>query len=238
MIYQSITDKGKERNHNEDNYSNYVSDNFALFVIADGLGGYKAGEVASKIGVEAVRDYISVNFNIDNPKKSLIDSIKFANKIIYEKAKSDPECANMGSTIVVALLVAETLYVGHLGDSRLYHLYDSKLHQITKDDSYVQKLIDTGAVNKDDESLNEIKNLVTKALGAEKDPEISINILEVSQGDYILLTTDGLTNMVEDHEIEEVINMELDIKESVEILTYMANSSGGLDNISLTLVKL
>lgn len=236
MIYSSISDTGKERQQNQDNYSNLITKEYALFVIADGMGGHNAGDVASKIAVEAIRDYIYEREEIFNYEDLLENAIIYANNMILEKSKLEPDYKNMGTTIVCVMIVDETAYISHLGDSRLYKFSkEDRLEQITKDDSYLQSLKDEGV-----ENINETKykNVITKALGVDSNPDINHNQVQVKKGDYLLLATDGLTNMVEDCEIEEVISFDLDLKEAVEILVYMANSSGGYDNITMTLVKI
>lgn len=238
MIYQSMTDTGKVRDNNQDNFSNHICKNYSLFVVADGLGGYNGGEIASEIAVNSIRDFM-VNTESDGQySKHLVDAILHANKLVIEKAKSNESISSMGATVVSALVFNNRVYASHLGDSRLYHYHDGHLEQITVDDSYYQKLKDTGIDIEDTEAIENMKSLVTKALGAEKYPLVSTYEFEVSQGDYLVLTTDGLTNMVDDPDIADVLKLDLEIKEAVEILVYMANSSGGHDNITITLVKI
>lgn len=238
MIYQSMTDTGKVRNTNQDNFSNHICKEHALFVVADGMGGYKGGEIASEVAVNSIRDYM-INTNCEGDYAThLVDAVLFANSEVIKRANEDPSLKSMGSTVVCALMVDDTVFVSHLGDSRLYHHSDKKLKQITVDDSYVQKLKETGIELSDSIEAQSLKNWVTKALGGELYPEVSTYELKVKPGDYLVLTSDGLTNMVDDEEIEEVLNLDLEIKEATEILVYMANSSGGHDNITITLVKI
>lgn len=239
MIYASLSDKGKVRRTNQDNYSNLITDDFSLFVVADGMGGHNAGDVASKIAVESIRDYIKEKGAREDYTELLENSIIYANNKILEKSKLNPEYYQMGTTIICILIDKNNkAYYTNLGDSRIYHLRDKKIKQITKDDSYVQTLIDTGAKDIDQALLDNYKNIVTKALGIDSKVEINISSLDLKKDDYIMLFTDGLTNLVEDNEIEEVLNLDIGIQESCEILVYMANSSGGFDNITVTLVKI
>lgn len=238
MIYQSMTDTGRVRTQNQDNFANYTTKEYSLFVVADGMGGHKGGKVASKIAVDSIRNFVIENYGLISPKSLLLQAVEFANQEIYQKANQDKDLYNMGTTAEVLLIIDDKAFIAHIGDSRIYHHFEGKLHQITKDDSYVQELIDTGIKNINPKEIESYKNIVTRALGVEKKPEVSLINLEVNKGESFILCSDGLTNMIEDYEIEEVINLDLDLKESVEILVYMANSSGGHDNITITLVRI
>lgn len=238
MIYSSISDVGKVRKNNQDNYANLIREEFSLFVVADGMGGYQGGEVASKIAVDSILEYVA-NRPSDKAYDVLVEgAISYANDNILETANSNPAYESMGTTIVCVLISGNTAYISHLGDSRVYLHRNKKIKQITKDDSYIQSLIDTGIEDIDKGLLNKYKNIVTKALGVDKTIEINSLKVELQKEDYLLLTTDGLTNLVNDNEIEDVINMDIDLEEATEILTYMANSSGGFDNITMTLVRI
>lgn len=239
MIYSSISDKGKIRKQNQDNYSNLITDDFSLFVVADGMGGHNAGDVASKIAVESIRNYISEKGQRDDYSELLENSIVFANNKILEKSKLNPSYYMMGTTIICVLIDNNNkAYIAHLGDSRVYHHSNKKINQITKDDSYVQSLLDIGYKDLDESLLDSYKNIITKALGIDSQIDVSVSTMQLEKNDYIILVTDGLTNMIDDDEIEEVLNLDINLKEAAEILVYMANSSGGFDNITVTLVKI
>ncbi|MDO5027145.1 MAG: Stp1/IreP family PP2C-type Ser/Thr phosphatase [Tissierellia bacterium] len=239
MIYASLSDKGKVRLTNQDNYANLKTEDFSLFIVADGMGGHNAGEIASKIAVESIRNYIHEKGARKDYSELLENSIIYANNKILEKSKLNPECYQMGTTVICALIDNNNkAYIANLGDSRIYHHQNGKLRQVTKDDSYIQSLIDTGAEGLDKDFLDHYKNIVTKALGIDSKVEIEVSTMILEKNDYLMLVTDGLTNMVEDSEIEEVLNLEIGIQESCEILVYMANSSGGFDNITVTLVRI
>lgn len=239
MIYSSISDRGKVRKQNQDNYSNLITKDFSLFVVADGMGGHNAGDVASKIAVESIRDYISEKGRRDDYSELLENAIVYANNKILEKSKLNPNYDKMGTTVIAVLVDdCNKAYIANLGDSRVYHHRNKHMDQITKDDSYIQSLLDTGCKDIDESLLNSYKNIVTKALGIDSQIEVTMNTMQLDKGDYIILVTDGLTNMLDDNEIEEVLNFDIDLKESVEMLVYMANSSGGFDNITITLVKI
>ncbi|MDO4778774.1 MAG: Stp1/IreP family PP2C-type Ser/Thr phosphatase [Tissierellia bacterium] len=236
MKYYSITDIGKVREINEDNYANYIGSRFSLFVVADGMGGHNAGEVASKLAVESVRDYVIKNKNTNDFEKLSMDSMKYANDQIIAMANKDQNLENMGTTAVSAIVHENKCYVSNVGDSRLYLIRDGKISQITKDHSYVQELIDEGLLTLEEAKFFSKKNYITNALGSDNnDFEIAIYTVELKNKDRVLLVTDGLTSMVDDDEILDLFSLDLDLKETAEILVYMANSMGGYDNITLTL---
>lgn len=239
MSFYSITDKGKQRLKNEDNYSNYLDDRISVFSVADGMGGYKSGEIASEIAVFEVKDYVSKNVDNYSNKIDILleDSIREANNKIYNAALNDIDKSNMGSTIVVAAIKERICYISYVGDSRMYLYRDGEFKQMTKDHSYVQNLVDTGIITAEQAKNSSQKNYITNALGVDIELEISSFNFELKKDDIILLATDGLTSMVEDEEMKDVISLDIGLKEMSEILVYMANSMGGYDNITLTIVK-
>lgn len=236
MKYYTTTDTGKVRSNNEDNFINLIDDKFNLFIVADGIGGHNSGEIASHIAVKTIRDYIKNNFNKDEIFDLLIDATREANEKIISKAESNTDDSGMGTTVVIALIVGNTLYYANVGDSRIYLFSDNSLRQITKDHSYVQELLDIGAISVEDAKFYP-KNQITSALGTSLKFKIEIDKIELKNNDYILLNTDGLTDLIEDSEILNVVKNEYGIQETCEILEYMANATGGYDNITITLVK-
>lgn len=237
MNYYSLTDKGKVRSVNQDNYVNITKDDFSLFVVADGMGGHNAGEIASFIAVKSIKEFIEKNSADKDYKDLLLRAIKYANRQIYNRSQIDEKCENMGTTIVACLVAGARAYIAHVGDSRAYYFDGEKLSQFTKDHSYVQKLIDTGVLTEESAKTYENKNLVTNAVGIEENVEISYGYLDIKKDDMLLLTTDGLTNLVEDKEIIDIITSDMDLEEMAKTLISMANSLGGYDNITLTIVK-
>lgn len=236
MKYYTTTDTGKVRSNNEDNFINLIDDKFSLFIVADGIGGHNSGEIASHIAVKTIRDYIKNNFNKDEIFDLLIDATREANEKIISRAESNTDDSGMGTTVVIALIVGNTLYYANVGDSRIYLFSDNSLRQITKDHSYVQELLDIGAISVEDAKFYP-KNQITSALGTSLKFKIEIDKIELKNNDYILLNTDGLTDLIEDSEILNVVKNEYGIQETCEILQYMANATGGYDNITITLVK-
>lgn len=236
MKYFTTSDKGKVRENNEDSYFNYSSDKFSLFLLADGMGGYKAGEVASKMAVDIASKEIIENFDEENIFDIIASAIKKVNIEINSYAQNNSECSGMGTTLILSLIHNNILYYANVGDSRIYLYRDKNLKQITKDHSVVQELLDSGAITEEEAKFYP-RNRITSALGTSIDYKIEINKLELSENQYILMTSDGLTDMIDDNDILDVLYSEYAVRESCEILQYMANSTGGKDNITITIVK-
>ena len=233
------SDIGKERTKNEDHY--YVSDNpkLKLFIVADGMGGYNGGEVASEIAVNSVKEYITGNFDkFKNSKEDIKimikNAIEYANSAIYERAKRVKDLKGMGTTIDVCLIYYNTMYVGHVGDSRVYRIRKKFLRKITKDHSYVQQLIEDGTITKEEAYTHPKKNMLTKALGCEGDVEPSIYVKTFIKDDIVLMCSDGLTNLIKENEIYEIVK-ENPIK-ATDRLIAKANENGGLDNITVVII--
>lgn len=234
MENYTISDIGKERSLNEDSTAKYLNNNFSLFVVCDGMGGHKAGDVASKLTVNKVQSYIVANKNENDFSKLLKNAIEYANLEVFEMAKSDEKYSDMGTTIVAALISKDKLYVANVGDSRLYISRD-KLYQITKDHSLVSDLVEQGILTEEEAKDYPRKNTINRAIGTQPDVEVDIFTHDLKEGDTILLCTDGLTNMVSDEVIKEVIDAGVTSKDICENLVYIANENGGYDNITVTI---
>ncbi|MFN9807368.1 MAG: Stp1/IreP family PP2C-type Ser/Thr phosphatase [Betaproteobacteria bacterium] len=216
-----------------------------LFVLADGLGGYNAGEVASAMAVSSLLTRLSAEFAAAtaegrsfDPDQALDAALLKVNADIYAAALNSAAFEGMATTVVVAWLLGDRLWVAHTGDSRLYRLRDRELVQITRDHSFSQELLDAGMVSEDEARLLPAKNLVTRALGAGAEIEPEVHDYDLRAGDVMLLCSDGLTEMVQDGEIERVLQSTLpDITEAARRLVVMANEAGGRDNISVVLVR-
>lgn len=243
-----LTDVGLLRDHNEDAVAS--DDALGLVVLADGMGGYKAGEVASEIAVLsiaaelkfAMQDFQSANMPAASgpqPEAQLIvDAVSNANAAIYNVSQNYPECEGMGTTLVVGLFVNDRLLVGHIGDSRLYRLRDQVLVQITEDHSLLQEQIKAGLITPEEARHSANRNLVTRALGVDPEVELELHEYEVAVDDVYLLCSDGLTDMVDDINIQSTLNANLyNLLGAAESLVEMANDNGGVDNISVILVK-
>lgn len=229
------TDIGKERKINEDFfYISEAEDEVQIAILADGMGGYNAGEVASKTATQAVNEYVQKHFSKDNIEETIKQSIEYANKVVYEKAKKKKELDGMGTTLDVCLIYNNKIYVGHIGDSRVYRIRNNKIQRITRDDSYVQTLIEDGKITKEEAFNHPKKNMITKALGCMGDVEPNIYEENFEKNDIILMTSDGLTNMVKEEEILDIIRQ--NPEKAVDKLIKQANDNGGYDNITVVII--
>ena len=216
-----------------------------LFVLADGLGGYNAGEVASVMAISSVLerlassiDTIDVDDGAFTPDEAIYDTVTDINANIYNAALNSTAFEGMATTLVIGWFLGGRLWVAHTGDSRLYRYRDSILEQITRDHSFSQELLDAGMVTEEEARSLPAKNLVTRALGAGADIEPEIHNIDVLAGDIILLCSDGLTEMVGSYEIEGLLSInEEDMHETARRLVDLANESGGRDNISVIVVR-
>ncbi len=237
------TDVGQARSMNQD--SLLVSENndkgLNLYILADGMGGYKGGEIASKVAVTAVKKYITEKFDtISKDKESILDliddSIDFANSAIYDESEQDEELQDMGTTLEVLLIYKSKVYIGHIGDSRIYRIRKGKMKKITTDHSYVEKLIQDGEITREEAYNHPKKNLLIKALGTDKVVEPDLLYTVLNKNDILLMCSDGLTNMIRENEILDIILSSEEQKDVTEILVDKANEAGGLDNISVIII--
>ncbi|MBR2787107.1 MAG: Stp1/IreP family PP2C-type Ser/Thr phosphatase [Clostridia bacterium] len=234
------SDIGKVRDMNQDSF--YISnqnDEVQLYIVADGMGGYKGGEIASKMAVEASKNYIINNFNSiehnrDNISNLIKNAIEYANFAIFQKAKEIPELENMGTTIDICLINLNKIYIGHVGDSRVYRKRKDFFRKLTTDHSYVQKLVSDGTITKEEAYNHPKKNMLIKALGCSSLVEPDVTVKGWLKDDIILMCSDGLTNMLKDEEIEKII--EENPSEACNRLIYEANRNGGLDNITAVII--
>ena len=240
MRAYAMTNIGAKRNTNQD-YAYFSVEQIGnlpnVLIVADGMGGHKAGEVASEQAVNAVLQSIKENEKKD--KISIIEeAIDVANVKVLEMATKDEKFKGMGTTIVVATLENNNLYVANVGDSRLYLIGDD-IRQITRDHSLVQEMVSIGELDKESAKTHSRKNIITRAVGVEKKVVADFFEAEVREGTKILLCSDGLSNMVDDSEIKSIIEdcSECDIKDTVQKLIDTANDNGGLDNIAVVLAE-
>ena len=244
--FSALTDTGRVRDHNEDAIA--TNSEAGLLVLADGMGGYNAGEVASGIAVKTVygllsdavlrekRGEIESTTGLMRQTIALRDGVRRANKIIHQTAQSQPQCEGMGTTIVAGLFYDNRLSIAHVGDSRLYRLRGGELTQITLDHSLLQELIDRGFYSEEEAQRSTNRNYVTRALGVEAQVEVEIQETEVQVGDIYLLCSDGLPDMVEDEDIHLTITTFSDnLDTASKQLIKLANEHGGRDNISVML---
>ena len=249
-----LTDVGLLRSHNEDAIASDASIGFVI--LADGMGGYNAGEVASEMAVlsitaevnEALGSYSAkpaVLDIVDRPflsksilKKLLVDVVATANASIYHASQTYPQCAGMGTTLALGLFTNNQLLVGHIGDSRVYRLRNHQLEQMTEDHSLLQEEIRAGILTLEQAKHCNHKNLVTRALGVGAEVELELNEFKVEVGDIYLLCSDGLSDLVDDALIEATLNHYVsDLTSAADVLVQLANKHGGKDNVSVILAK-
>jgi serine/threonine protein phosphatase PrpC len=234
----SITNVGKVRKANEDNYGDTMTPNGHLFVVCDGMGGHVGGAKASSIAVSSIIEYF-MRQEFSNVIQAIDRSLSFANEQIFANALSDPTLKGMGTTAVVLIISGDDCYVGHVGDSRIYLKSDNKLNRITKDHSFVQTLVDSGVISDDEAESHPNKNQILKALGTSSAVEgtISQKAIKVKAGDVFLLCSDGLNGMVNDKGLEMMLEGDK-LELSGDNLIRAALDAGGTDNITATIVAI
>ena len=235
------TDIGKTRELNQDYY--YISedtDEPKIYILADGMGGYKGGEVASKLATQSAQRYIKSNFEgIVKEKEEILKLIKnaveYANMVVYEKSKEEKDLEGMGTTLEVCLIYNNKAYIGHVGDSRIYRIRKDVIRKLTKDHSYVQQLVEDKKITREEAKTHPKKNMLTKALGCTPYVEPDIRARNFEKGDIFIMCSDGLTNMVDEKRIYELIKE--DINNAADNLIKEANTAGGYDNITVIIIN-
>jgi protein phosphatase len=242
MEWASKTDIGRIRSKNED--SLYVDQkHMRIFIVADGMGGHNAGEVASKMAIEQVSESIknkfdSISTNDEAQIKRVIeDAIYEGNKEIYNQSLSHNSWDGMGTTITMALFIDHKLYFAHVGDSRAYMLRQKELTQLTEDHTLVSELMKNGSITEVEAKTHPKRNVITKALGTEISPIPDILSVDVDDGDVIILCTDGLTNMVDNYLIKNSFLNDSNLQDACDFLVDEANNRGGFDNITLIAIR-
>lgn len=238
IAYQSS--RGMVRAKNEDAVGSFLnSDQLLLALIADGIGGNNAGEVASKMAVSQLGNHFrKTDFSdLDEAKKWFAQELIEINELIIKKANEDIKYAEMGTTIVAALIAGQQLLLANLGDSRGYVLHENKLIQLTEDHSYVNELVKSGNMTPDEAETNPYKNIITKSLGINNDANADYYYYNSTVGDLILLCTDGLTNMVSSEQIQKILAMDVPLSVKCQNLITLSNQNGGADNITVLLVQ-
>ena len=235
-------DTGRARTNNEDSVG--LDETVALAVLADGMGGYNAGEVASNMATTFIRTELgrwlreAGDGATDTEVRRAMDiCVDNANRAIFNAANSNPQYAGMGTTLVVAVFRGQRLLVGHVGDSRAYRLRGGRLQQITRDHSLLQEQIDAGLITPEQAAFSTNKNLVTRAVGVEDTVLLETHLHELQPGDVVLMCSDGLSDMLDDTSIAQVLQMHDSLAAAGAALIEAANDAGGKDNISLILVR-
>ena len=235
------SDVGKVREINEDAF--YISnslDEVQLYMLADGMGGYNGGEIASKLAIQSAKNYIENNFKeIEKDKDSIIQligsSIEYANMVVYEKSKENKELSGMGTTLEVCLIYNNRAFIGHVGDSRIYRIRKDFMRKLTQDHSYVQKLVKDGTITKEEAEVHPKKNMLLKALGCNAFVEPDVMVKGFLKDDILIMNSDGLTNLVSQEEIFK--EAKKNIEQATKNLVQMANDNGGYDNITVIIIK-
>ncbi len=236
LKYGVKTDRGLKRQFNEDNCNVLVGHPGVptCFVIADGMGGHKSGEVASKLAVDSVCNHL-INANWENQDVSglLKDIITSVNDELYKFSLLNESTQGMGTTLIIVVLKNGKLYIGHVGDSRVYLIKENTIQKLTSDHSYIEELVKNGSITKDEAINHPKKNVITRAVGYELDLQVDTYEIDVFKNDQLLLCTDGLTNMLAEDEILGIIKKIEDPQLACDTLVENANNKGGEDNITV-----
>jgi protein phosphatase len=210
------------------------------FVIADGMGGHKSGEIASKIAVEHISNAIESSIGLFSGDKDAADYLKMlleeTNRVVYEKSLEYTGNNGMGTTLTVAVIIGKTMYIGHIGDSRLYLIRNGAINRVTTDHSYIEELVKNGTITRQEADRHPDRNIITRALGCSNKLEVDIYTLEIEPSDSFLLCTDGLTNMLTEDEIMSIVCNNAP-EAACEELVKRANQNGGEDNITVIVIK-
>ena len=235
------SNKGKVREINEDYF--YIStslDEVQLYILADGMGGYNGGEIASQLAVQTAKNYIENNFKeVEKDRDSIIQllgsSMEYANMVVYEKAKENPELQGMGTTLEICLIYNNKVYIGHVGDSRIYRIRKQFIRKLTQDHSYVQKLVKEGTITNEQAAHHPQKNMLMKALGCNAFLEPDVMVKGFLKDDILIICSDGLTNLVDQETIYEMATK--NIEQATKDLVNLANDRGGYDNVTVIVIK-
>jgi len=242
LEFFSVTDTGRARRNNEDAVA--LDEAGRIAVLADGMGGYNAGEVASQMASERVRTELVERLRPlgaapgeTELKSAMLDAVENANRAVYDAAMSTAEYAGMGTTLVVAVYRGDKLWLGHIGDSRAYRFRNGHLEQLTRDHSLLQEQIDAGLITAEQAAYSMHKNLVTRAVGVDELVELEIHDYPVEAGDILLMCSDGLSDMLSDDQIAQLLRTNDSLAGAGAMLIQAANAAGGRDNIAVVLVR-
>jgi len=246
ILAHGLSDKGLSRNYNEDSF--YTDQDLGLFVVADGMGGHAAGDIASNMAVEALSGYIGKSCTGVKPligpshsgrsdvSNRLVSGIRLANQVVCEAANNNPSWQGMGTTIVAALVDGDRVSIAHAGDSRAYLFRSGTISQLTDDHSVVAERVRKGLMSKEEAEGSRIRNLITRALGDDEALEVDVTEIDIMDGDRLLLCSDGLSTMVADDEVLSIITSDNAPESACRRLVDAANNNGGKDNITVVVV--
>jgi PPM family protein phosphatase len=249
IVYQALTDVGRKRKGNED--SLIANPEQGLFVVADGMGGHAAGEVASKVAVDSINEFVCLTggddeitwpFGLDEgisyDGNRLKTAVRYANRKVLEAVKEKAEYEGMATTVAAALVDDATVNLAHVGDSRVYLFREGELSQLTSDHSWVNEQLQSGVISIDQARSHPLRNVVTRALGGRADLQVDMQCLTMQAGDVLLMCSDGLTTMVPDGEIARLLaESNGDIQAAAPRLLAEANARGGEDNTTVVLLQ-
>jgi serine/threonine protein phosphatase PrpC len=247
--YEALTDVGRKRKGNED--SLHVNPEQNLFVVADGMGGHAAGEVASRVAVDSINEFVCLTsgdeeitwpFGLDDTisydGNRLKTAIRYANRKVLEATKERADYEGMATTVVAVLVDGHEANLAHVGDSRVYLVRGDAIEQLTSDHSWVNEQVHSGVISADQARSHPLRNVVTRALGGKPDLQVDMTVHELEAGDHLLLCSDGLTTMLKDDEIIQIIKDSAgDVKKAARELVDAANAKGGEDNITVLLLR-
>lgn len=234
MLADAKSDIGLVRQLNEDSY---VFMPPHLFAVADGMGGHVAGEIASKLAAKVVQEYVLQHLGAVETMAVLAQAIAEANTAVYQMAQAENEYAGMGTTVTLVYAEDDLIYWGHVGDSRLYLFRDNELRQLTNDHSLVWELMQSGTITREEAINHPQRNILTRAVGSCEQVKIDTGSMQIYPGDILLLCTDGLTNMVSEAEICEIVGSAPTAAQTVDKLIEQARAAGGYDNITAVIAK-
>jgi serine/threonine protein phosphatase PrpC len=249
ITYKAVSDVGRKRKGNED--SLFVNPEQHLFVVADGMGGHAAGEIASKVAVESINEFVcltggdeeitwpfGLDENISYDGNRLKTAIRYANRKVLEATKEKSEYEGMATTVAAVLVDGDSGNIGHVGDSRVYLVRDGEISQLTSDHSWVNEQIQSGVISPDQARTHPLRNVVTRALGGKPDLQVDMQQHKAKAGDILLLCSDGLTTMIADDEIARLMRESGgDVDKAAQSLVSSANARGGEDNITVLLIR-
>lgn len=251
MDYTGIgrTDVGRKRSGNEDSFC--VAQDLGLFVVADGMGGHAAGEVASRLAVETIQEWMRKYTRgesttlvgqpltgVSDRANWLLSSIRLANRMIFDAAQGGKEYAGMGTTLVAALSIGDRIALAHVGDSRIYRVRDDQITQLSRDHSFVQQQLERGIISAEEAHDSQYRHLITRALGLKESVEADLAEHDVLAEDLLLLCSDGLSDLLEDEEMLATIREHADdLEKSCQALIDLANFKGGDDNVTVLLIQ-
>jgi len=244
LSVHGLSDVGLSRDHNEDSIRWDLD--MGLVMLADGMGGHNAGEVASDMAVTAIHDALidvltpeMLETKVIKCEDAVRESVVYSNEEIFEQSQERPECAGMGTTLVLTLFHENEITWASVGDSRIYRIRNAEIAQITQDHSLVQEMVDNGYLSEEEALISTSRNLITRALGIAPEVEVDVTTEELDEDDVFLLCSDGLSDLVNDEDIlKTILEYRADLDEATKKLVESANEHGGTDNVSVILISL